>query len=157
MSSSGKIVYALRGESGHANSPKVRSTWPKVIASCPVQGEEPEAVGRGFLPREITRATNLTLAAFPRFRLSTRNVLFHLSNVMRVRKIPWHKSSCVVVVCQKILTYDQLDLTTTTKSKMERDTSLWWEGVRSHSGSLSHSWNGHKRISKEPQNISSIT
>ena len=33
MSSLGKIVYAPRGESGHANSRKVRNTWPKVIAT----------------------------------------------------------------------------------------------------------------------------
>ena len=30
---SGKIVYTPRGESVHANSRKVRSTWPKVIAT----------------------------------------------------------------------------------------------------------------------------
>ena len=33
MSLSGKIVYAPRGESGHANSRKVVGTWPKVIAT----------------------------------------------------------------------------------------------------------------------------
>ena len=42
----------------------------------------------------------------------------NLSNMMRVRKISWHKSSRVVVVCQKIWSYDQLDPTAARKSKL---------------------------------------
>ena len=66
MSSSDKIVYAPRAESGHANSRKVRSTWPKVIAT-----ESYLAVRiLGLRPR----ATNLTLAvhspAFVSLRVS---------------------------------------------------------------------------------------
>ena len=56
MSSSDKIVYAPRDESGHAHSRKVRSTWPKVIATESYRAREwrPEAVGRGLSPCEIT-------------------------------------------------------------------------------------------------------
>ena len=71
ITSSDKIVYAPRGESGHANSSKVRSTWPKVIATeSYLERWQPSAYGLGpSFPRSTARdhlrprATNLTLAA----------------------------------------------------------------------------------------------
>ena len=82
MSSSDKIVYAPRAESGHAYLRKVRSTWPKVIATESYLARwHPSAYGLGFsLPRSTAhdhlqpRATNLTLAvhspAFVSLRVS---------------------------------------------------------------------------------------
>ena len=46
MSSSDKIVYASRYQSDHASSRKVRSTWPKVIAT-----ESYLAITFGFVRR----------------------------------------------------------------------------------------------------------
>ena len=71
MSSSDKIVYGHRGESGHAISRKVRSTWPKVIATeSDLARWQPSAYGLGpSFPRSTAhdhlrpRATSLTLAA----------------------------------------------------------------------------------------------
>ena len=71
MSSSDKIVYPSRDESGHANSRKVRSTWPKVIATESYLARwQRSAYGLGpSFPRWTAhdhlrpRATNLTLAA----------------------------------------------------------------------------------------------
>ena len=71
MSSSDKIVYAPRAESGHANSRKVRSPWPQVIATESYLARcQPAAYGLGFSPPRSTardhlrpRAMNLTLAA----------------------------------------------------------------------------------------------
>ena len=56
----------------------------------------------------------------------------HLSNLMRVRKISWHKSSRVVVVCQKIWTYDQLDLTAARKSELAKNHGMdrWTSGQK---------------------------
>ena len=64
MSSSGKIAYASWGESGHANSRQVRSTWPKVIAT-----ERYLAI-----TFDLVRRTSRS-SAFHHFRVSTRNVL----------------------------------------------------------------------------------
>ena len=71
MSSSDKIVYAPRAESGNAHSRKVRSTWPKVIATESYLARwQPSAYRLGpSFPRSTAhdhlrpRATNLTLAA----------------------------------------------------------------------------------------------
>ena len=57
MSSSDKIVYAPRDENGHANSRKVRSTWPKVIVTESYLTLAFDS-SRSLRPR----ATNLTLA-----------------------------------------------------------------------------------------------
>ena len=56
MSSSDKIVYAPRDESGHANSRKVRSTSPKVIATESYLARwQPSAYGLGpSFSRSIT-------------------------------------------------------------------------------------------------------
>ena len=103
MSSSDKIVYAPRGESGHANSRKVRSTSPNVIASesylpCSIifpRGKNRRPTAAGSHSRASTvrdhlrpRATNFDgRCAFPRFRLFTRNVLLSGSQCPRNKRI----------------------------------------------------------------------
>ena len=50
---SNSTLHVERWKSGNAVERQVRRTRPKVIAGCQAQEWEPEAVGRGFLPREI--------------------------------------------------------------------------------------------------------
>ena len=90
MSSSDKIVYAPRDESGHANSRKVRSTWPKVIAteSYLAQCKNPRLRPRVLTPAlDSSRSPSASCdeldarCAFPRFRLSTRKLLLRLCHL----------------------------------------------------------------------------
>ena len=80
MSSSDKIVYAPRAESGHANTRKVRSTWPKVIATESRDQAVIPALDSSRSPSASCDELNAR-CAFPRFRLSTRKLLlFELKN-----------------------------------------------------------------------------
>ena len=71
------------------------------------------------------RTPDIEFSGYRLLRLSTLRLSYptvsHVSNMMRVRKISCHKSSRVSVVCQQILTYDQLDLAAIRKSEMGRD------------------------------------
>ena len=88
MPSSGETVYAPRGESSHANSRKVRSTWPEVIVTESYLGNflaryEFSAYGLGFSLLRSTARDHLVRqtwrsSAFPHLRLSTRNGLWIL-------------------------------------------------------------------------------
>ena len=93
MSSSDKIVYAPRAESGHANSHKVRSTWPKVIAT-----ESYLALALDSSRSPSASCDELDArCAFPRFRLSTRKLLFWF----------WYSTGLYAKV---LVLYDSLEL-----------------------------------------------
>ena len=95
MCSSDKIVYAPRAESGHANSRKVRSTWPKVIVTESYLARwHPSAYGLGpSFPRSTAhdhlrpRATNLTLAVHsPAF--GSRRVMYYFQSFILTEWLP---------------------------------------------------------------------
>ena len=97
MSSSGKIVYAPRGESGHANSRKFAALgrrWSLLRVISRGENPRPSASGSHSRARQLAIIFDLVRrtsrsSAFPHFRLSTRNVLILVDFFHGLRNNSW--------------------------------------------------------------------